>query len=151
MIEIISYTKEYKDYIKIFNYEWLNKFFSVEPLDEIQLSNPQEEIIDKGGHIFYATFHNVIAGTATLIRKDAHTYELGKMAITENYQGKGIANILMDHCIDFARSLNAQKLILYSNTKLIPAIKLYKKYGFIEVPMNDSHYIRSDIKMEKVL
>ena len=50
--------------------------------------------------------------------------------------------------IEEIKKLRAAKLILYSNTQLKPAIHLYKKYGFIEVPLNSSEYQRSNIKME---
>jgi hypothetical protein len=45
------------------NIEWLSKYFKIEPKDELVLSNPQEEIIDKGGMIFYAKYNEVIVGT----------------------------------------------------------------------------------------
>ena len=38
--------------------------------------------------------------------------------------------------------------MLYSSTKLTPAINLYRKVGFKEVELEkDSHYERSNIKM----
>jgi ribosomal protein S18 acetylase RimI-like enzyme len=70
------------------------------------------------------------------------------MAVWEKYQGQKIGNRLMEFCIEKAKELKADKLILYSNTMLGPAIHLYKKYGFIEVPITKSGYIRSNIKME---
>ena len=73
------------------------------------------------------------------------------MAVAESWQGKKIGNLLMGYCIDFAKKLDAAKLVLYSNRKLLPALHLYKKFGFIEVPLENSEYKRSDIKMEKVL
>jgi hypothetical protein len=55
----------------------------------------------------------------------------------------------MQHCIDFAKSNHFKGLMLYSNTKLENAIYIYKKYGFVEVPLEpNSPYVRSDIKME---
>jgi len=150
-IEIIDYTEENKIHLKKLNYEWLEKYFYIEPNDALQLSNPKEEIIDKGGHIFYVKSGEEIIGTATLLKKSAKVYEVAKMAITADFQGKGIANILMKHCIESARKLQATRLILFSNTKLVPAIRLYKKFGFTEVPLTDFLYARSDIKMELVL
>ena len=151
MIRIIDYTEDKSAYIKELNYEWLQKYFAVEPSDELQLSNPKKEIIDKGGYIYYATFNDQIVGTATLLRIDDDVFELGKMAVTEAFKGKGISKVLMQHCIEAAIALHAKKLILYSNTRLTPAIQLYRKFGFTEVPLKESHYVRSDIMMEKVL
>lgn len=151
MIEILDYTEETRTYIRDLNFEWLQKYFAVEPNDELQLNNPQKEIIEKGGHIYYASYDKKIVGTATLILLEPQLFELGKMAVTEKMQGKGIARRLMEHCIAQAREFGAAKIILYSNTKLLPAISLYRKFGFKEVPLVDSHYVRSDIKMEKEL
>ena len=45
-----------------------------------------------------------------------------------------------------------EKIILYSNTMLENAIYIYKKHGFIEIPMEEkTPYKRSNIKMELVL
>ena len=151
MLEIVDYTEDKKEYIKTLNVEWLQKYATVEPHDIVQLSDPQAEIIDKGGLIFYAKVQDEIIGTATLMKKDAVTYELSKMGVTDAYQGQGIGNKLMEHCIAKATELQAQKLILFSHTKLGPAIHLYKKYGFVEVPLGDTIYARANIKMEKKL
>lgn len=151
MIEILDYTEATRSFIRDLNYEWLQKYFAIEPNDELQLNNPQEEIIEKGGHIYYAAFDKEIVGTATLIHIEPELFELGKMAVTERMQGRGIARKLLEHCIVKARELGATKMILYSNTKLLAAINLYRKFGFTEVPLVNSHYLRSDIKMEKVL
>ena len=53
-IEIINFSDDLKDAIKILNYEWLEKYFRVEESDIRSLCNPREEIIEKGGFIFYA-------------------------------------------------------------------------------------------------
>jgi len=48
----------------------------------------------------------------------------------------------------FAKDINWSELMLYSHTKLVPAINLCKKNGFVEVELEkESHYERSDIKM----
>lgn len=149
--EIISYSEELKDHVKTLNIEWLEKYFSVEPVDVLQLSNPRQEIIDKGGHIYYAGFNGKIVGTASLLKISDNEYELGKMAVTESAQGKGIGKLLMDHCLSEARRLGAHRLILFSNRGLGPAIHIYKKYGFREVELEPGHYNRANIKMEKIL
>ena len=150
-IEIIAFepslAKEFKD----LNIAWLQKYFEVEPADEKVLNDPQKEIIKKGGFIFFAKSGNTVAGTVSLLKLKEDVFELAKMAVAESWQGKKIDNLLMEYCIDFAKKLDATKLVLYSNRKLLPALHLYKKFGFIEVPLENSEYKRSDIKMEKVL
>ncbi len=151
MIHILAYSDELKDSFKALNLEWLEKYFTVEPVDDALLSDPQATIIDNGGHIFFAELKGSIVGTVALIRHGDDEFELGKMAVTESAQGFGIGNLLMERCINTARSMGLRKLVLYSNTSLVRAIHLYKKFGFVEVPLLQSEYQRTNIKMEKDL
>jgi GNAT superfamily N-acetyltransferase len=75
-------------------------------------------------------------------------YELVKMAVSPLHRGKGISKILMEYCLDKARELKAQKIILFSNSQLKTAIALYEKYGFRHVPVDDSPFVTADVKME---
>ena len=150
-IEIVNFSDEFKDAIKTLNYEWLQKYFRVEKGDEVSLSNPKETIINKGGFIFYAKKDSEIIGTASLLKKSELVYELGKMAVSENYQGMGIGTVLLEHCLNFAKQNQIEKLILYSNTALKSAIHLYKKYGFVEIELELGLYERANIKMEKLI
>ncbi|WP_281239589.1 GNAT family N-acetyltransferase [Flavobacterium praedii] len=150
-VEIIPFSIDLKDPIKTLNLEWLHKYFKVEPKDEKVLSNPQGEIIDKGGFIFYAQYNNQIVGTVSLLKIDETTFELTKMAVSDENQGLGIGKKLMKHCLNEAKDKGIQKLILYSNRKLLPAIHLYESFGFIEIPVEEGVYERADIKMEKIL
>ncbi len=147
-IEIIDFSEDLKPYIKQLNYEWLEKYFSIEESDVISLSNPKKEIIDKGGYIFFARMDNKIIATASLLKKTDSVFELAKMAVTQNIQGKGIGKLLVEHCISFSKKRQISKLILYSNTALYSALQLYKKYGFEEVKLEETFYKRANIKME---
>ena len=148
---IIPFSPDLKKEIKTLNVEWLKKHFKVEAKDELVLSDPQGEIIDKGGMIFYAKYDGKIVGTASLLKIDETTFELSKMAVTDVVQGLGIGNQLMEHCIKIAREKKIKKLVLYTNRKLSPALYLYLKYGFQEVGMAESLYERADVKMELTL
>jgi ribosomal protein S18 acetylase RimI-like enzyme len=90
-------------------------------------------------------------GTFALISKEDGVFELSKMAVDESVQGKKIGHALLEHALAFSREKGINKIILYSHTKLQPALHLYRKFGFVEIPVGDSVYQRSDIKMEKVL
>jgi mannose-6-phosphate isomerase-like protein (cupin superfamily)/N-acetylglutamate synthase-like GNAT family acetyltransferase len=150
-VDIIPYTEELKEHVKLLNVEWLEKYFRVEEIDVIQLSNPTEEIINKAGFIYYARHNNVIVGTVSLLYVEEGRYELAKMAVTDMAQGLGVGNMLMQHCFNECKRLNIQSLVLYSNRSLRPAIHLYHKYGFSEIELETGHYDRANIKMEKVL
>ncbi len=150
-VEIIPFSPDLKEHIKTLNIEWLQKYFKVEEKDELVLSNPQEEIIDKGGMIFYARYNDEIIGTVSLMKVDEITFELSKMAVSDKAQGLGIGNKLLTHCMAVAEENSIKKLILYSNRILHPALHLYEKFGFVEAPLGDVSYERADIKMEKLI
>jgi GNAT superfamily N-acetyltransferase len=145
---IIDYEPHLAADFKLLNMAWIEKYFAVEAADEEVLGNPDKNIIQKGGFIFFAKKDGEIAGTFALIREKDDEYELAKMAVGEDYQGKGIGQAMLRFSIDHARKLGAGKLVLFSNTRLQPAIHLYKKFGFTEVPLESSAYQRSNIKME---
>ena len=149
-VNIISFNKKYSKNFYDLNLEWLKTFFVVEPYDEEVLSKPDVYIVNKGGHIFFAKLNDEIVGTVALMpTMKEGVFELTKMAVSPKHRGFKIGQQLMQHCIDFAKENVFEGLILYSNTKLENAIYIYRKYGFIEIPVEaDSPYIRSDIKME---
>lgn len=140
-----------KDFYNL-NIEWLQSFFYVEPYDEEVLSKPETYIINKGGHIFFAKLNNQIVGTVALMPLGTDgVFELTKMAVSPKHRGFKIGQQLMQHCIDFAKTIEIPKLIIYSSKRLENAIFIYKKYGFIEIPVEEnSPYKRCDIKMELV-
>lgn len=147
-LEIIPYTNENQKYFTTLNVLWVEKYFVLEPHDKDVLYNPKEHILDKGGHIYFAKVGKDVAGTFALIFVEEGVYELSKMTVDEAFRGKKIANKMLEFCLEEAKRLQATKIILYSNTILEPAIHLYKKFGFKEVPLGNSEYERSDIKME---
>ena len=146
-IEIVDYQSEHQPWFEKLNRDWIEKFFWMEPIDVEVLQKPDEYIINKGGSILMATYDKEMAGTVALKFVDSGIYEFTKMGVIEKFQGKKIGEALALAAIQKAKSLEAKKIILYSNTKLAPAIALYKKLGFIEIPL-DGPYKRSDLKME---
>jgi len=150
-IEIIPFDVQYsKDFYEL-NAEWLRKYFYIEPYDEKVLSNPKSFIIDNGGFIFFAKLKDEIVGVVSLINQ-GDFFELSKMAVSTKHRGKKIGIKLMDYCIEFAKSKNWESITLYSHRKLVPAITLYKKLGFNEIPLEEeTHYERANIKMKLYL
>lgn len=150
-IIITGFKDELGKFFTDLNLAWLTKYFVVEPIDQQMLSKPREYIINNGGHIFFAMAGDTVAGTFALIKITDSVFELSKMAVDEAFHGNNIGNMLITFCLEEARRLKIAKLILYSNTLLQPAIHLYKKYGFTEVPLDRSDYARANIKMEILL
>lgn len=149
-IEIIEYSPQYSSNFRDLNYEWLEKYFTIEDEDRKILENPEKEIIDKGGAIFFAKEPDSgkIVGTAALILHDDGNFELAKMAVTEKAQGRQIGKKLAVAVINMAKQKKAEKLFLETNHKLVPAMNLYKRLGFKQTEVAQlSMYERSTINM----
>lgn len=149
-LTILEYKPEYQPWFEKFNRDWIEKHFWMEPIDVAVLQNPDEHILKKGGSILMASCDKEMAGTVALKYVEPGVYEFTKMAVDEKFRGQHIGLLLSEAAIIKARQLGAHKIILYSNTILAPAISLYRKLGFKEVPV-DAVYKRSDIKMELIL
>jgi len=149
-LKIIPFTADNTNAFYNLNIEWLSALFEVEPFDKQVLSNPETYIINKGGFIFFAQLNNTIVGTFALLPlPEQQAYELTKMAVSPDCRGQKIGQKLLEFCVDFATRKNDFRLLLYSSRKLENAIHLYRKYGFVEIPVEDHcAYKRCDIKME---
>lgn len=147
-IQIVDFNLFYAKAFYDLNHEWISKFFVMEDADEKSLGDPKGYIIDKGGHILIALFNGEPVGTCALLNEGDGVYELAKMAVAPKMQGMKIGKMLGEAAIDRAKRLGANMVYLVSNRRLETALNLYKRLGFVEVPMPPSIYERANIKMQ---
>lgn len=127
------------------------RYFAIEAKDRQIFADPEGQILAGGGAIFFVEIGGRPVGCCALIRMDAQTFELAKMAVTAGHQGQGLSKLLMTACIERARSEGAERVYLETNTRLRPAISLYRSFGFVDVEMTaapPSEYARVDAWME---
>ncbi|HMS39931.1 MAG TPA: GNAT family N-acetyltransferase [Pyrinomonadaceae bacterium] len=148
-VEIIEFESRLaKDFARL-NYEWIEEYFSIEPHDREMLDAPEDYIINCGGQIFFASLNDKIVGTAALIAVGNDSFELAKMAVASGFRGLKIGDALMSACIQYSEKKGIKRIFLLSHTKLVPAINLYRKFGFEEIPLDSEiPYQRPDIQME---
>jgi len=137
----------FDDFIRL-NEEWISHFFEIEEADRNLAKNPQK-VIDDGGYIFGLVVAKEIVGVCALFNEGDGLYELARMAVSVNHQGKGYGEALIVASLNKLRALKAQKVYLLSNTQLEAAISLYKKHGF-KTTSEEQHpvYSRANIAME---
>ena len=97
-------TKFDKDFF-VLNKAWIEESWILEESDKKDLLNPKK-IVDNGGQVFFAVESQSAVGTVAMIKSSEYKFELAKMTVKENYRGKGIANMLMDQCLDFAKQIS---------------------------------------------
>jgi DNA-binding MarR family transcriptional regulator/GNAT superfamily N-acetyltransferase len=149
-VVIVPYRHEHRTAFRDINIEWIEAHFKVEPEDLHQLDHPQH-ILDDGGAIFIALRDGDPVGTTALVRTPDGRFELAKMAVSPKVRGLGIGRLLGETAIAEARRRRAKEVYLESNRKLIAAIKLYFKLGFVEVDRGPSPYARCNIQMALAL
>lgn len=147
-IEIVDYEPAHRPYFEQFNRAWIEEYFTMEPVDEYVLRNPEEAILAEGGAILMAVYDGQVAGTVGLRKVADGIFEFTKMAVDEKFRRRGIAEAISYASFEKARQLGAQKVILYSNTKNAAAIKLYEKLGFRHLQPEQGVYQRANVKME---
>ncbi|MGZ8539133.1 MAG: GNAT family N-acetyltransferase [Chitinophagaceae bacterium] len=150
-VNIIEYSRPYQAAFRSLNLEWLDRYNLTESHDLMVLDDPQATILDRGGFIWLAVADNKVVGSAALMKEHDDVYELAKMAVTADYRGKGISKLLIETCLAKAKEIGAKKLSLFSNHQLQTALKLYEKYGFYYVEVEDSPFETADVKMELIL
>ncbi|WP_035899719.1 GNAT family N-acetyltransferase [Leeuwenhoekiella sp. MAR_2009_132] len=144
-----TYKPQYATAFEALNLNWLEQFFVVEPHDKEVLSDPSKFIIQTGGDILVAKHEDKVVGVVALMPDENGLFELTKMAVDAQLRGQKIGQQLLQFTLDFARKKGLETLILYSNRKLENAIYLYRKFGFMEIPLEQPNpYLRADIKMQ---
>lgn len=155
-VQIVTFDPRYRDDFRRLNVAWLQRHCKVEPIDERVLGNPEAEILARGGEILFALLHGAAAvevvGTVGLRPEGGDAFELTKMAVEERHQGKGYGQFLLETALVVAAERGVQRVVLYSQLSLEPAIGLYYKNGFVKSPEPLGEvYARCDIKMERTV
>lgn len=148
-IFIRTYTPSDRKAFYDLNVEWITKHFVLENADRMALDDPEKYILKNGGHIAVAELCGEVVGVCALLKREdpTYTWELAKMAVSPKAQGKGAGFLLGKAIAEKAQALGAKQLYLESNSKLKPAIGLYKKLGFKEVQGVKTPYDRCNIQM----
>jgi GNAT superfamily N-acetyltransferase len=100
-----------------------------------------------------AQYNGNPVGVCALVKmKDPiYDFEVAKMAVSPEAQGKSIGWLLGKAIIQKAKDFGAEKIYLESNTVLKPAINLYIKLGFKKITGRHTPYNRCNIQMELIL
>ena len=149
---MVTYREELRAAFERLNREWIESYFVLEEADRAIFADPAKAVLAPGGQIFFVVEGDAVLGTCAVLRHDAGEVEIAKMAVASSARGRGLGDMLMEASIDFARKAGASKVSIVSNTVLAPAIRLYRKHGFIEVPLeSDGRYQRANIRLERQL
>ncbi|MGB0261242.1 MAG: GNAT family N-acetyltransferase [Henriciella sp.] len=151
-LKIVEYRPELAPEFYRINQEWVSSMFVMEDTDQRVLSNPDDEIIKKGGQIIFAEKKGRgIVGTCALMPSGDGDYELTKMGVLERARGLKAGEFLLVEILRRARQMAIRRLYLLTNSKCEAAIHLYEKFGFDHDPTImaefGSNYARANVAM----
>jgi GNAT superfamily N-acetyltransferase len=149
-VQIVAFEPKYEKAFRDLNVAWISHYFKMEASDYKALDDPQSSILGNGGHILVALCNNEVAGVCALLKMndEKYQYELAKMAVAPEMQGKNIGFLLGKAIAQKASALGASYIYLETNAVLTPATALYKKLGFEYVYGRPTPYERCNVQME---
>lgn len=151
-IHFVEFEPRFAGAFRTLNEEWITAYFGeIEEVERPVLDDPERYIVNAGGHLFFALRNGEPVATCALVPHGEGCFELAKMAVSRSERGRGIGRHLGEQTVRRARQYGARRLYLESNTKLEPAIRLYRRLGFHEIDGPPSPYKRCNIQMEMIL
>ncbi|HFU4466524.1 TPA: GNAT family N-acetyltransferase [Streptococcus suis] len=150
-MNIETYKTEYKEAFIAMNLAWIEEMFQVEDEDRMVLGSIEERLAN-GGEIFFAiNDEGEIMASCMVAPLPSGEWEIEKFAAKKEFAGQGAGKACLQACMDFIKEKQIQKVIIVSNRKCVSAIHLYRKFGFIEIPVdkNKFPYERADIAFEQ--
>ncbi len=114
-----------------------------------------EQYADSETLYLVALINNKIVGGAGVgkLKNMNRVCELQKMYLLPEARGKGIAQLLLQLCIEFAKEKKYKSIYLESMPELNAAIKLYENYGFkkLDAPLSQTGHFTCNVWMLKEL
>lgn len=150
-MKIVPYDKKYKNEFIEMNKKWISEMFVIEKEDITILSNI-EHTLKQGGQIFFAIDDNdEVLACCMIAPLPNGEWEIEKFCAKGMYTGTGAGTACLKACIEYAKEKRVEKIVIVSNKKCTHAISLYKKNGFIEVPVDKEKFPfeRADIAFEQ--
>ncbi|MBS1933156.1 MAG: GNAT family N-acetyltransferase [Bacteroidetes bacterium] len=103
------------------------------------------------GGLVLAYINNIAAGCAGIRKSDGETAELKRMFVRPEFRGQNIAQQMLLMAISLAKELNYKRIRLDTLPSMSSAQKLYKDYGFYEIPPYRYNPVEGSVFMEKDL
>lgn len=140
-MKVVPYSPKYKqDFIDL-NVAWIADMFVLEPEDERELGNI-DGYLEAGGEIFFALDDDgsVLACCLVAPREDGD-WEIMKFAARGMTSGKGAGSACLEACIEYAHDVKGvNRIIIVTNHKCERAIHLYRKFGFVDMPVDKEKF-----------
>ena len=104
-----------------------------------ELQNPAAKYGPPDGRLYLARVDGTAAGCVALQRLDDARCEMKRLYVRPEYRGRRIAGRLVRQITGDARAMGCRRMLLDTLPFLQSAIRLYRQFGFYDIPCyNDS-------------
>ena len=148
---IVPYHEKYKQAFIEMNRAWISAMFRLERID-IEVLNNIDRSIARGAQIFFAVDEqDQVMACCMITPLSDGEWEIEKFCARGMYTGTGAGSACLRACIDYAQAQGARKILIVSNRKCTHAVSLYRKNGFVEIPLDREKFPfeRADIAFER--
>jgi len=113
---------------------------------DLDLRDVNAAYISGGGAFRVLLDDERVIGMYGLHRESSYVVELRKMYLEPSYKGRGLGKDLLTDAIGQARASGFTAMVLETNTCLVEAVGLYRRFGFVD--MHRAHLApRCDLAM----
>lgn len=153
-MKIIPYDPKYREDFIEMNRLWISEMFEIEE-EDLRVLEHVDDRVKEGAEIFFAVeeISDTVLACCMMEPLLNGEWEIAKFCARGMYTGTGAGSACLKACIDFAKDKKIEKLVIVSNRKCERAVRLYRKFGFTEVPVDTEKFpfARADIAFEMVL
>lgn len=153
MFEILEYTEKYRTEVNQLMHDILVKEYGFEVFSNGILESQNEEFLNGNNKLWLAIYDEEVIGTSGILEIDKSNTLLKKVYVKEEHRGKGVAQKLLNLCIDYANEIGYEYMHLETYHRLERARSFYTKNGFIEYydgygkPQGDEIRFKKNLKI----
>ena len=150
-MQVVEYSEKYKQDFIDFNTAWIIDNFGSLEKEDIDTFENIEKKLSEGAMIYFAVDGKDTLATCMAAPMENGTWEICKLGSNKYCSHKGAGSAVFKAAMDWAVNHGATRLFILSNSKLKPALHIYKKFGFTEIKLDDYEYVRGDIAFEYIV
>jgi ribosomal protein S18 acetylase RimI-like enzyme len=142
-------TRDYEPLVRIMteNHFWISERQEMSPQRVLTWRAPMDNPERKGeAAIDVVQSDEETAGFITYFKKSPKVGYIWMMAVDKPYRGQGLAKKLMERALSELKAQKVSYVTIFARTINEPAIRLYKKMGFLEQHRDEQHGIVELIK-----
>ena len=119
---------------------------------EEELLHPEQKYGMPEGRLYLLLCDGFPAGCIGLRKIDAESCEMKRLYIRPQYRRAGLGDLLVRQLLADAREIGYRRMLLDTFPFMEPALRLYKRHGFYEIPsyngspMKELVYLQKDIR-----